>query len=202
MVALGITGGVGTGKSFLTEKLASLLNAEVYDADRCAKELLAANREVQTAIRDVFGTEALSEDGTPDRAKLREMVFIDAEKRKTLEQILHPRIRKAWLERLEQSRAANSHGWWLAEIPLLYETEAESLFDGVIVVACDAQTQRKRLVENRGLTPEIAQRIIRSQLPLQAKIDRADWMIWNAGSVANLNAQAELCASHLKLRYA
>ncbi|MEP6809784.1 MAG: dephospho-CoA kinase, partial [Chthoniobacterales bacterium] len=102
MPAIGITGGIATGKSsFLAELRRLLPDAEFFDADRAARELTERDPEVREQIGEVFGREIYSRDGDLNRAALRTIVFADPEKRQALEQILHPRIRRQWAVQAE-----------------------------------------------------------------------------------------------------
>jgi dephospho-CoA kinase len=174
--AIGITGGVATGKSsvarVLNLKLASHLPVFLFSADFEARRLTDSDLAVQEEIRSVFGGRVFNSDGTLARDRLRELVFRDASARNALEEILHPRIRQAWVAQLQGERLL------LAEIPLLYETGAEGNFDLIIVTACSLQSQRLRLVAERRMPPALADQVIGSQLPLETKIQRADRLIW------------------------
>ena len=199
MPVLGITGGIATGKTTLTRALLRRLPAELFDADRCAHELLENDSAVRAAVSGTFGPEIYDAHGKPDRARLRELVFSEELHRKRLEEILHPAIRARWSTLAEQT--AKTGGWLCVDIPLLYETGAESRFDRVIVVACAPETQRRRLRENRGLDDETAARIIATQLDLWAKIKKADHVIWNDSTDACLDGQAALLAGWLRQIY-
>ena len=199
MPALGITGGIATGKSTFTQAFVRLLTADFFDSDQCSRELLAGNGDVRQAVLRRFGSEVFREDGTPNRAVLRERVFRDESARKDLEAILHPRIRERWMALLEAAKSGKN--WLCIDIPLLYETGAEQHFDRVIVVACSSDTQRQRLRVARGLSDEIATRIIAAQLDLREKISRATHLIWNDSTPASLEGQATLLANWLRHRY-
>jgi len=197
--ALGITGGVATGKSSFSAALRHHLPAEFFDADRCAHDLLAEDASVREAVAAAFGADALGPDGRPDRARLRKIVFANPARRRHLEQILHPIIRDRWME--QAVHAARRDRWFCADIPLLYETGAQSHFAAVIVVACAPSTQRARLREQRQLPAEIAENIIASQLDLATKIAQADYLIWNDSTDACLDRQACLVAGALHRRF-
>ena len=199
MPALGITGGIATGKSTFTRALARQLSAEIFDSDQCAHELLAGEAVVWELVRARFGSGVFDVDGTPNRAALRERVFRDENERKVLEAILHPRIRERWIALLEIAKSGKN--WLCIDIPLLYETAAEKHFDRVVVVACSATTQRQRLRVDRGLSDDIAARIIAAQLDLQEKISRATHLIWNDSTPASLERQTTLLAKWLRHRY-
>src|SRR6266567_6912055 len=188
MPAIGITGGISTGKSTFVECLRELLPvATFFDADEAAHALL--NRpEVENQVRREFGARVFSTAGDLNRTKLRAIVFADATKKRALEQILHPRIRRQW--RTEAKEHRNSPKFFLADIPLLYETGGETLCDRVVVVACSQKVQLARLAERMSLKNAEAEQLIRSQLPLQEKIRRADHVVWNIGDRMSLMEQA------------
>jgi len=131
-----------------------------------------------------------------DRARLREIVFRDERQRRKLEAILHPEIRARWAKLAEETRREGT--WLLVDIPLLFETGAEIAFDGVVVVACSAATQRARLVLNRGLTDAMADRIIASQQSLASKVARAAHVIWSDCPLPRLEEQARIFAGYLQ----
>lgn len=197
MPVLGLTGGIATGKStFAPRFLRELPRAKYFDSDLCVHELLAGDESVRESILAEFGPAALGEDGRPSRASLRNIVFSSGERRKTLESILHPAVRAAWMAQAIRARAAED--WLLVDIPLLYETGAEAEFDRVIVVACPPETQRRRLISERGLALELAERIMAAQLDVGVKTQRADHVIWNDSTVSNLDGQTRLLAAWLK----
>ncbi|MDR3402700.1 MAG: dephospho-CoA kinase [Chthoniobacter sp.] len=199
MPALGITGGVATGKSSFSAALLRYLPADIFDADRCAHDLLAEDDGVQKAVVAAFGADVIGQDGRPDRARLRKIVFANSARRRQLEQILHPIIRDRWMGLAGD--AARSDHWFCADIPLLYETNAQSHFAAVIVVACAPDTQRARLREQRQLPNEIAENIIASQFDLATKVAQADYLIWNDSTASCLDRQARLLAGALQLRF-
>src|SRR6478752_4477956 len=198
MPAIGITGGISTGKSTFVECLRELLpTATFFDADEAAHALL--NRpEVQKQIRSEFGARVFSTRGDLNRTKLRAIVFADATKKRALERILHPRIRRQWRTRAKEHR--NSPKFFFADIPLLYETGGESLCDRVVVVACSQKLQLQRLMSRSSLDETAARQIVAAQMPLAEKVRRADHVIWNNGPIAGLVAQAEMFAAMLRGR--
>lgn len=199
MPVIGITGGVGTGKSTFTRSLIARRPGDLFDADRCAHALLEGDDEVRMAVVKTFGDAIYSAEGKPNRARLREIVFFDEQSRKRLEEILHPAIRATWMSLAERIR--QSRGWLFVDIPLLYETGAETHCDRVVVVACTARTQRHRLAGNRGLGSATAEGVIAAQLDLETKIKRADHLIWNDSTVSCLEWQADLLAAWLNQSY-
>jgi dephospho-CoA kinase len=196
---LGITGGIATGKSTLSEALCRYLPADLFDADECSRDLLAHDAGVRDAVLRVFGSKAYNTSGQPDRAWLREVVFADSSKRRELEQIIHPPIRTRWTTRAAD--AALGDRWLCVDIPLLYETGAQAYFAAVIVVACPTATQRNRLLQNRRLSETIADQIIAAQLDLAVKIAQADHLIWNDSTTSCLDRQARLLAAAFRQRH-
>jgi dephospho-CoA kinase len=193
MPSIGITGGISTGKSTFVECLRELLPvATFFDADQAAHALL--NRpEVQKQIRREFGAQVFSTAGDLNRTKVRAIVFEDAIKKRALERILHPRIRRQW--RAEAKRHRNSPNFFFADIPLLYETGGETLCDRVVVVACSYKVQLARLTERMSIKDTEAEQMIMSQMPLEEKIARADHVVWNDGSRVSLMQQARFLAA-------
>lgn len=176
MPSIGITGGVATGKSTIArglyESLKHIGSVELFSSDFEARRLTDTDLAVQKEIKAAFGVQVFDAEGNLARDRLRDLVFRDGNARKILESILHPRIRQAWVSR------TGGGGLLLAEIPLLYETGAESYFDRIIVTACGHASQIQRIVSGRGLSKELAEQIIRAQLDLEEKICRADWVVW------------------------
>lgn len=196
MPVLGITGGIATGKSSFVEALRRHLPAALFDADATVHELLAGDPRVQAAIREQFGAAVLQGDGSPDRLKLRDLVFRDPARRADLESILHPAVRERWQAQAATHRTGPD--WFYVDIPLLFETAAQEHFNRVVVVACSAATQRARLREKRALDDAMMEKIIGAQLDLGQKIKLADHVIWNDSTVACLDGQARLLAGWLR----
>jgi dephospho-CoA kinase len=190
MPAIGITGGVCTGKSTFCGCLREILPAaKFFNADEAAHTLVELP-EVKQKIREKFGSEIFPSDGALNRAKLRAIIFADAAKKRALERILHPRIRRQW--RAEAKKHRNSPDFFFADIPLLYETGGETLCDRVVVVACSNKVQLGRLMERMSIKAFEAKQMINSQMPLEEKIRRADHVAWNNGDRATLAEQAQL----------
>jgi len=194
-VVIGITGGISTGKSTFCNRLAQLLRAKSFDADRAARQLVDQDAEVRQLLQQRFGPEIFSASGDLNRGALRAIVFADREKKRALEQILHPRIRRQWATEAEESRQSGKI--FLADIPLLYETKGEVLCDRVVVVACSQEIQRQRLISRTRITPAVAFAMISAQMPLSQKVSLADHVVWNNGPVPILEAQAGILARFL-----
>ncbi len=195
MPVLGITGGVGTGKSTFTRIFAGITGSNRFDADACARRLTDMEPGVRGEIGAAFGSHIFAADGSPDRALLRRLILTDADARRTLENILHPRIRRSWLEQSMPYRTGTR--LFLVEIPLLFETGAEREMDRVVVVAADRRSQMQRLTSLRGLSVGEAEKLCSIQMSLTEKTQKADHVIWNDGSLESLEAQAALLARTL-----
>jgi dephospho-CoA kinase len=193
---IGITGGIATGKTAFLEALRELVpGASCFDADQAARDLADRDPEVRGLIEAEFGPSVYSAGGDLNREAIRSIVFTDAEKKRALEQILHPRIRRQWAAEADLSRQSGKT--FLADIPLLYETEGETLCDRVVVVACSQEIQLQRLMARTHLSPADARAMISAQMPLPQKISRADHVAWNNGPLSNLDAQAATLARFL-----
>ncbi len=197
MPAIGITGGVATGKSSFVRALLKHLPVPCFDADRCVHDLLASDAGLHAEIRAAFPT--LPTDGGIDRTALREIVFRSEDARRTLESLIHPRVRAAWQPQAAAARDTRTIHFF--DIPLLYETGIEAEFDRVLVIACSPEIQRGRMAENRGLASEVIEGIIKAQFGLLAKVARANYVVWNDGSPSALDAQARLFATYLRESY-
>ena len=190
MPAIGITGGISTGKTSFCRCLHEIVpGAKFFDADYAAHVLLDLP-DVKDEIRRRFGSEVFLATGDLNRERLRTIIFGDATKKRALEQILHPRIRRQWGIEAETHRG--SPDLFFADIPLLYETGGETLCDHVVVVACSFKTQLRWLMERTALERAAAEQMINSQMSLNEKIRRADHVVWNNGPHAALMQQAEV----------
>ena len=188
MKLLGLTGGIGMGKSTAAEFLRSR-GAQVVDTDELARQLVQPGQPALNEIQAAFGKKIVAPGGRLRRDELARIVFSDAPAREKLEAILHPRIRERWLAQIETWRKEN-RALAVVMIPLLFETRAESHFDKIICVACSAATQRERLLA-RGWTPEQIQQRLAAQWPVEQKISRADFVVWTDGALVAHGQQLE-----------
>jgi len=172
---IGLTGGIGCGKTEAL-RIFEKLGWHTLSTDAIAHELLDNDPEVRTAVENAFGT--------LDKKQIAAQVFSDPEKKQTLENLLHPRIRDHWRSKLQ----ANSDQNWVVEIPLLIEKRLETHFDLVVCVACSPETQLKRLGQ-RGIHKEDALARIANQAPLSLKIEKSDKILSNNGSISFLEEQ-------------
>jgi dephospho-CoA kinase len=186
--AIGITGGVSTGKSTFCQCLKEVLPAaNFFDADELARQLVDLE-EVKQELLAKFGFGIFARNGDLNREAVRTIIFQDAAKKSALEQILHPRIRRQWSAEADKHR--KSPEFFFADIPLLYETGGETLCDRVVVVACSPDIQLANLRRRMGIERAAAEAMIKSQMPLEEKIKRADHVAWNNGDRTVLAAQA------------
>lgn len=195
---VGLTGGIGTGKSVVSG-LFEALGATVVDTDEISRALTAPGGGALGALRAQFGEEAIGPDGGLDRERMRRLVFRDARSRQQLEAILHPLIRGR-----TQAAIAAAHGpYVIVVVPLLFETGACLEFvQRVLVVDCDEAEQVRRVVASRGLSAEEVRRIMATQLPRAERLRRADDVLNNGNGIEVLRGQVEqLHARYLALAH-
>jgi dephospho-CoA kinase len=187
MVCVGLTGGIGVGKSTVAAMFEAL-GAAVVDADRIGRRLQEPGEPCHRAIVEEFGREILDAGGRIDRKRLGEIVFADPTRRATLEAIMHPAIWAA-CEAEIRAAAAAGRGVCVVEAALILETGARARFDKVIVVVAPSDVQIERLARARGLTPAEAQRRLAAQWSTEDKARLADFVIHNGGDLATTKAQ-------------
>jgi dephospho-CoA kinase len=188
MRVLGLTGGIGSGKSMVAQMFARL-GAVVVDADQLAREVVEPGQPALQEIAATFGPEVLLPDGRLDRPRLAGIIFADPAERAKLDAITHPRIRARMDEEIEARRSGP--GVLLVDIPLLYENDRVDTVEKVIVVWVDPPTQLRRLSQRGGLSAEAARQRISAQMPLDAKRARADHVIDNSGELDETRRQVE-----------
>ncbi len=181
MKLLGLTGGVGMGKSTAAGFLLQS-GARVVDTDELARELVQPGQPALAEIKNEFGETVFLPDGSLNRGALAEKVFADQTSRRKLEAILHPRIRERWSAQIEAWRKENVP-LAVVVIPLLFETQAEKQFDKIICAACSPSSQHERL-QARGWTDDQIRRRIAAQLPVEQKLARSHFVIWTEGILA------------------
>ena len=176
---LGLTGGVGMGKS-TAARLLRKAGLPVVDSDDLAREAVQPGTEGLAEIADEFGEGFLKADGSLDRDKMASKVFQDEAARKRLEAIIHPRVRIVWEKQIDQWRE-QKRPVGVVVIPLLFEVDLQDSFDAVLCVACTANTQRARLRERNWNDAQITARIA-AQMDIAQKMDLADHVLWNEGA--------------------
>ncbi len=186
MLKVAVTGGIGSGKSTVTDRFEQL-GASIIDTDRLAHELTAPGQPALEEIADAFGRGVIDTDGALDRAALRGIVFQAPSKRRQLEAILHPLIRRLMLERL----AAADGPYAMLVIPLLFETGQTDVADRILVIDVPVEIQIIRVMDRSALSREEVERIIASQVSREARLNGADDIIDNSGSIDQLNPQIQ-----------
>lgn len=188
MKLLGLTGGIGMGKSTSASLLARA-GVPVIDTDDIAREVVQPGQPALAEIASRFGREFLDERGVLRRAALAQLVFASADKRRELESILHPRIRERWLRQREVwEREGKSLG--VVVIPLLFETGAEMQFNAIICTACSRETQLDRLSARGWPVEQIEQRLA-AQWSVEKKIVASNFVVWTEGELDVHRAQIE-----------
>ena len=188
MTLFGLTGGIGMGKS-TAGGLLHRLGVAIVDTDVIAREIVEPGQPALMEIRECFGSRLVRGDGQLDREELARIVFADADARRQLECMLHPRIHIAWQERTAQWRAEGQRVG-VVIIPLLFETNAEALFDATVCLACSAQTQMQRL-SSRGWNPEQIRLRLAAQWTIEEKIKLSNYIVWTDTTLEAHNAQLE-----------
>jgi dephospho-CoA kinase len=189
MLKVALTGGIATGKSYVLEQFRRR-GVPCLDADALAHGVMAPGTEGTTAIAARFGQEMLAPDGSVDRARLGPVVFADAAARRALETIVHPAVYRAITAGLRAFELTDAAPLAIVDVPLLYETGADSKFDKVIVTECPPDVQIARLTA-RGLTESAARQRLAAQLPTRDKAARADFVIRTDGQFADTDRQVE-----------
>jgi dephospho-CoA kinase len=179
---VGLTGGVASGKSTVSEILDEL-GAVVIDADVLAREVVAKGTDGLREVLQAFGPGVLTDDGSLDRPAMGAIVFADAEQRRVLEAIIHPRVRERGAE---IEAAAGPDDVVVHDIPLLAETGQVDGFDAVIVVDVPTELQVERMVELRGMTREDAEARVAAQASREERLAIATHVVDNTGTVDDL----------------
>jgi len=181
-VRVGLTGGIGAGKSTVSDILREL-GAVVVDSDLLAREVVAPGTPGLAQVVDAFGPEVLAPDGTMDRAKVGAIVFADPDQRRRLEGIVWPLVHEAGAA---LAAAAGPEGLVVHDIPLLVESGQQSDFDAVVVVDVPVETQVERLVRDRGWTEADARARIDAQATREQRLAAATHVVDNTGSLDDL----------------
>ncbi|MBJ7600694.1 MAG: dephospho-CoA kinase [Candidatus Nephthysia bennettiae] len=186
---IGLTGGIGTGKSAVAGHLREL-GVTVIDADEGTRAVQAPGTEGLRRLVAAFGPEILTSEGALDRARLGAAVFADAEARRRLNAIAHPLVRDWMAERLREA-AERGDEMVVMDIPLLFETRGPEEFDAVILVYATEELQLRRLVEQRGMDEQAARDRIAAQMPIDDKRRLASHVIVNTSTLEDLRHQVE-----------
>ena len=186
MLRIGLTGGIASGKSTVADMFVRL-GAALVDTDAVARDVVARGEPALDEVHRVFGDVVIDDRGELDRRALREIIFSDAERRRELEAILHPRIRERTLTLLDNAEGA----YVIAAVPLLVETNFAELVTRVLMVDCPADTQLERLMQRDQIDRTAAEAAIGAQADRAARLATADNVIDNSGSRASTRRQVE-----------
>jgi dephospho-CoA kinase len=186
-LTIGLTGGIASGKSTVAQMLREL-GIPVIDADQVAREVVEIGKEAYIQIIETFGRDILQENGEINRAKLGQIVFHDEEKRKKLNAIVHPAIRKNMIAQKE-AYINSGEKTIVLDIPLLFESGLTRLVDKIIVVYVDEHIQLERLMKRNGFSKEEAMARINAQMPLIEKVAKADAVIDNNETIEKTKQQ-------------
>jgi len=200
MLLIGLTGNIGAGKTTVARHFAAW-GATLIDADLLARDAVAPGTPALRAIVARWGAAVLAADGSLDRAALRTVVFADPAERAALDAIVHPEVAR---RRAAAVAAAAAHGDRLVicDIPLLFEAGLEKSVAGIVLVDAPRALRRERLMRDRGLDAAAAEAMIDAQWPSARKRARADWIVDNTGTPAELEARARVVFDALTARAA
>jgi dephospho-CoA kinase len=187
---VGLTGGIASGKS-TAGNIFQELGAHMIDADQVSRDLVAPSMPALEEIADAFGPTILGKNGELDRAALGDLIFADPEKRLTLERILHPPIAEEIDRRVDDLRRKFPEGIIVVDAALTIEVGNQDRHEYLVVVYTDEEAQLRRLMQRDGLENSEAQERIDAQMPLARKVEYADFVIGNGGSVEELRAEVE-----------
>jgi len=179
MLKVGITGGIGTGKSFVAG-IFRVLGIPVYEADRRAKEITEESPGLKKQIIDLLGTQAYTPEGKYNRVFVSRAIFTDARLKQALESLIHPEVRKdgeAWFRRQEEE----GHPYCLKEAALLYESGSDRDLDQIIVVDAPLELRIRRLIKRDGLSENEIMNRVNQQWAQEIKKEKADFIIHNDG---------------------
>ena len=198
MIIVGLTGGIASGKSTVAE-IFRREGGHIIDADFISREVVKPGESAWQEVVNFFGPEVLHEDRTIDRKKLGEVVFSDPEKRKKLEEIIHPKIQKERQRKINEIEKRGDHQEVvILDVPLLFELNKQGTVEKVVLVYVAPQVQMQRLMKRDGLTEEEARKRIDSQMPIASKKKHAHYVINNEGSFEQTEAQAKEVFRKLK----
>ncbi len=191
---IGLTGGIGCGKSTIAEWFVEL-GAALIDTDVIAHEMSRSGSPAMQDVASVFGPEFLTGDGALDRVKMRQLVFADSEKRKQLESIFHPRIRAEVMRRIQQ--VSNDAPYILLAVPLLFESNAYAdVVARSLVVDCSEETQIQRVMDRSSMAEAQVRAIIASQMSRSERVNRATDLIDNGRSLEHARQQVLALHDH------
>ncbi len=190
MLVAGLTGGIATGKSTITEMFRRL-GAYIVDFDILSRVVVEPDLPAWRDIVDFFGESVLNEDRTLNRTKLGEIVFDDEEKRRQLQGFIYPRLFEEYARRLEEIRKKDPDAIIIADVPLLIEIRLQSMFEKIIVVYAPEELQLRRLIERDGFNRKDATKRLEAQMSIEEKLKHADYIIHNTTSLDDTRSEVE-----------
>ena len=186
MLIIGLTGGIGSGKSVASDKFASL-GITVVDADVASRTVVEPGKPALQEIESHFGSEIITEDGRLDRAKLREIIASDAEERKWLESVLHPRIGEQITKEISESTSP----YTLFVAPLLLETNSQEMCARVVVVDVPNDVQVERTAKRDKVPTDQVEQMVSAQMEREKRLEKADDVLLNTGTIEELEKKVE-----------
>lgn len=190
---IGLTGGIASGKSTVS-KIFRELGAEIIDADIKAKEI-SEREDIVKEIGNIFGKEIINSEGKIDRLKIKEIVFNNKEKLKKLNDLIHPKVMEEF-KKIKENTGKNDI--IIFDVPLLFESGMDKMCDKIILVFTDKDIQIKRMLERDGITEELAEKIINSQMSLEEKLNKSQIHLENNGTLEDLREKSETIYRELK----
>lgn len=193
MLRVGLTGGIGSGKSTVAE-IFSELGITVIDADQIAHQLTQSNTECFNEIIQLFGKEYIAENGELNRKKIAESIFSEPSKKIALENILHPKIKQRMIQEAEKVK----HGSYIIfSLPLLFESNFTDLIDKSVVIDADDEVRIERIKRRDGRTEEQIRQIMKHQIDRITRLQKADDVLYNNGDIDSLRDSV----THLHQKY-
>jgi dephospho-CoA kinase len=195
MRLIGITGGIGTGKSTVTNYLHSRYHLPIWDADIYARSAVAVGLPILNRISQRYGNDILQSDGSLDRPRLGEIIFNNIEERQWLEAQIHPYVRDCFEREIQQLSPDETA---VLAIPLLFEAKMTDLVTEIWVISCDPSTQLNRIMTRDLIDKSAASKRIESQMPLVDKIALADVNLDNSTTITDLERQIDSKIAYLQ----
>ncbi len=197
MLKIGLTGGIGCGKSTVTTVFHEK-GITIIDADKIARELVESDPHILDQISESFGHNILSKDGLLNRGELKKQIFSDNKKLKQLEKILHPRIQSEIKLAIQEQvdKDIGSSDYIIVDIPLLIEKNYQPLFDEIVVVDCTVEQQIKRVQQRDDIDLKTIQAIIDKQVSREKRLKHASFILDNSGTKEQLIEQINLLHTH------
>ena len=186
MLIIGLTGGIGSGKSVASDKFKSL-GVAVVDADVASRTVVEPGKPALKEIQDHFGSGIITAEGKLDRNKLREIIATDAKERKWLESVLHPKIGEQITKEISESTSV----YTLFVAPLLLETNSQEMCSRVVVVDVPKDVQIRRTAKRDKVSPNQVEQMVAAQMEREKRLEKADDVLLNSGTIEDLEKQVE-----------